>query len=93
MKSIKKLKIKSEYTNPLMLLVYEYDTTTNEKQIFGKATLNRKKWKKEFEKYYNALLLNNKSYIMQLLTTKDNDENVACELLGEEIIDVNNENK
>jgi hypothetical protein len=93
MKSIKKLKIKSEYTNPLMLLVYEYDTTTNEKQIFGRAILKRKIWKKEFEKYYNALLLNNKSYFMQLLTTKDNDENVACELLGEEIIDVNNENK
>ena len=94
MKSIKNLKIKGDYKNPLMLLVHEYDMTNQESsKILGCATLKRKTWKKEFLKYYEALTLNAQSYLLQILTTKDGDPCIACDLLGEEIIEYVNNDK
>lgn len=87
MVNIKKIKIKKDYKNPLLLIVYKNEVNKDGKyEPIGVASISPKKWKKEYEKFYNALLKDNKDYIIQVVTTEDNNPKIGKELLFEDRI-------
>lgn len=64
MTDLKKYKLKKdEYP---FLCVYKNDGT-----IFGGKNFNKTQWKKEYEKFYNALVKDNCSYKLVLFITQD----------------------
>lgn len=87
MVNIKEIKIKKGYKNPLLLIVYKNEVNKDGKyEPIGFASIPLKKWKKEYEKFYNALLKDNKDYIIQVVTTEDNNPTIGKELLFEDRI-------
>ena len=92
MVNLKKIKLKKGYKNPLLLIVYKNEINKDGKyEAMGSASIPINKWKKEYERFYNALLKDEKEYIIQLVTTEDNNPTTGKELLFEDRIIITKE--
>lgn len=77
---LKKIKIKKNEVNKLACLVM--NNNEDNKSVFGIMTLNISKWKKEYISLYEALINENKNFLLYVLnievdtdslTVKDED--------------------
>ena len=72
---LKKIKVKKNEVNKLACLVM--NNNEDNKSVFGIMPLNLKKWKKEYISLYEALINENKNFLLYVLNIEVDTESLT----------------